>query len=308
MPNYTPFESETARPYLSVEGPMKYNETKFESQPALPEALLSEPFCLMDAGPGKTGIVYGVVIEQGLFDANPTVHVPAQFADATFGDVIDLNWEGDVWVKWYYDSDGVGNVEVVGPDEPTDLVPYSPDSDPPTDKVFGYYVRIGSVGSTGFDQAWTGHIVVPSYGAKTVSHSWKITPTVINPGDPVTVNVKGGSFSTQGAFGGATVTVPDTDNLAVSDNDYVYLEIIRDSGTRELDGTPTITTGPTVSDSTEYEQRIELGRVRVGGGKVTFIHQTKFEDIAIFEDLAVLNGSFQLVPLLMSGKNTYDLP
>jgi hypothetical protein len=41
---------------------------------------------------------------------------------------------------------------------------------------------------------------------------------------------------------------------------------------------------------------------------VSLEKQTRFEDFSIFEDLAVLNGEFQLAPLLMFGKKPYDLP
>lgn len=285
--------------------PMRYNETAYEAHRGHHDSDTPlEPFCLLAAPTGKTGIVYGVVLEQGAMDDNPTVHEPIEFAGFSFGDVIDLPWEGNVYITWIFTADGVGDVHMVGPSAPTNFVPYDPDSTPPVGKTTGYFMLIGNVDTDGFHQKWTGNIIVPSFQKTIGTHSWKITRTTAVDGK---VNVRGGKVASQGCFGSAYLTMPDTENLVVSDGSFIYLSIVRDSSTREVVSL-SVSSNTVEQFSDETTQYVELGNVALTAGKVTYIHQTQFEDLNIFEDLAVVNGEFQFVSLLMAGKNYYVPP
>lgn len=86
--------------------------------------------------------------------------------------------------------------------------------------------------------------------------------------------------------------------------DVFLIKITRDAETREVTAAAIETqliSFPATSTTTN--QYIHIGSISAG-----IITQHWFHDISVFEDLAVVNGSFKLVHLAMLGSNFYDLP
>ena len=91
---------------------------------------------------------------------------------------------------------------------------------------------------------------------------------------------------------------------AMTPQDEILLKITRDVTSREVINAEV--SGYSVSFdpvSTNHYQYIHIASV-----SSSEIIQRKFEDISIFEDLAIVNGQFKLVPLEVVGFNFYDLP
>lgn len=132
-------------------------------------------------------------------------------------------------------------------------------------------------------------------------HQWQATTATAT-----VLNVIGGVFRSQGDFNQADV--PDV-QLDVGASGYVILTVIRDEDSREVVYVPIISYvegDPPASDY--YNQIIPLAKVTFEEGAITNILQLKFEELHVFEDLAVVNGEFRLVDLLMAGRNYYELP
>jgi len=140
-----------------------------------------------------------------------------------------------------------------------------------------------------------------------LNYQWKISPSVLTNTEPL-VDIDGGTIATQGAFGAEFVTVPAVAGLAVADEYYVYISFTRNTATREIINEPVIAAGLVVPNSSEITQYIKLGKIFLDEGSITKIIQLRFEEINVWEDLAVANGEFKLVSLEMSGKNPYALP
>lgn len=132
----------------------------------------------------------------------------------------------------------------------------------------------------------------PDYGFGT-NHPWAVS---FNATTPANIDVKGGTVYHETG----SITVSDSTNLA--SDDFVCLKITRDATSREVTAAEigVYATGTFTSDSTY--QYLPLAAV---GAEIT---QLKFEDVSVFEDLAVVNGSFKLVSLEMSAPNFYELP
>lgn len=142
----------------------------------------------------------------------------------------------------------------------------------------------------------------PRPGIGGAIHPWRVTRASVD-----SVDVLGGIVSTQEDFNSTVVS--EQEGLAVGSSGYVILTIERDSDTRAMTGTPTIAfTSGSLTASTESEQIIALAEVVVDGSSISDIIQLKFENLHIFEDLAVVNGEFKLVDLLFASRNIYDLP
>lgn len=86
--------------------------------------------------------------------------------------------------------------------------------------------------------------------------------------------------------------------------DVFAIKITRDASPRNVTAaiTETLSIGFDAS-STTTNQYIHIGSISAGE-----ITQHWFHDVSVFEDLAVVNGAFKLVPLAMLGSNFYDIP
>ena len=116
----------------------------------------------------------------------------------------------------------------------------------------------------------------------------------------------GGVFRSQEAFDQADVL--DV-GLEVEASGYVILTVIRDVASREVAAVPVISyVEGDVTQSDYYNQIIPLAKVTFEEEAITNILQLKFEELHVFEDLAVVNGEFRLVDLLMAGRNIYQPP
>lgn len=162
-------------------------------------------------------------------------------------------------------------------------------------------------------------------------HPWKVTEASF----PVTahsiatqdavVDVVGGEIFTQGNFHPAPWPVPGVTRLVVNEFPYVVRKTTRSLTTRAIDSA-VIEALTVIPASDYYTQYVKLAEVYTSSQQVEVfdvdgnsmgpatrwvvesITQFKFEEDAIFEDLAVIDGEFALVPLEMSGQNTYTVP
>lgn len=125
-----------------------------------------------------------------------------------------------------------------------------------------------------------------------VNHPWNVE---FNATDPTKIDVQGGTVYHE------TGSITVSDSTGITSNDFVCLKITRDETSREVTAAEigAYATGSYTSDKTY--QYIELAAV---GTEIT---QLKFEDVSVFEDLAVVNGVFKYVPLEMSGPNFYAI-
>jgi hypothetical protein len=136
-------------------------------------------------------------------------------------------------------------------------------------------------------------VEIPEAG-ETIYHDWKVTASTESPGS---WDVAGGYIYSQGDL----IGVDDT-NVAGSAG-YVLLKITRDTDSREVIDAA-VEFGADVPTSGSTYQYRALAYV-IADDPVT---QYQFEEIRIFEDLAVVNGEFQLVGLEMSHRNYYTPP
>jgi hypothetical protein len=127
--------------------------------------------------------------------------------------------------------------------------------------------------------------------------------------------VTGGVFRSQGDFNQGDFNQADVFSvgLEVEASGYVILTVIRDTDSREVVEVPAISyVEGDVPESDYYSQIIPLAKVTFEGegeeAAITNILQLKFEELHVFEDLAVVNGEFRLVDLLMASRNIYDPP
>jgi len=132
-------------------------------------------------------------------------------------------------------------------------------------------------------------------------HQWQVTTATATA-----VNVTGGVFRSQGDFNQADVFGV---GLEVGVSGYVILTVIRDVASREVVAVPTISyVEGDIPQSDYYNQIIPLAKVTFEEEAITNILQLKFEELHVFEDLALVNGEFRLVDLLMAGRNIYQPP
>ena len=137
-----------------------------------------------------------------------------------------------------------------------------------------------------------------------VHHPWKVT----NGGlvdDIQRWSYVGGEIYTQGVkqtvFDGS---VSDDDEIGAG---FIVLAFDRDPSSREIVAdSAVVTLEETVPDSDYNTQYRVLAKVNSADDNP--VTQYQFEEIRIFEDLAVVNGEFQLVGLEMSHRNYYELP
>jgi len=138
-------------------------------------------------------------------------------------------------------------------------------------------------------------------------HPWKVTDGGVDPEDDTlhTWNYVGGTVYACGQ--GADITVADgsvdTSVPAADVPGFVVLVITRDDATREL-LTATVEFTETVADSDYTTQYRVLAEV----GYDVPVLQLQFEEMRIWEDLAVVNGEFNLLGLELSHRNTYEPP
>lgn len=131
---------------------------------------------------------------------------------------------------------------------------------------------------------------------KPVSHPWRVT---CNNSDPASWDVVGDTVYGQGD----PIVVADAN--VVGDVGYVVLKITRDEDNREMTAAE-VEFAESITDSDyTYQYRVLAKVDKEGPPKVL---QYQFEEIRIFEDMAVVNGEFRLVGLEMSHRNYYELP
>lgn len=139
-------------------------------------------------------------------------------------------------------------------------------------------------------------------------HQWKTTESASSTTAAYKVDVKGGSFSTQGGFNtgtGAGFVVADVTELTAGVG-FILLHIVRDSSTREA-SLPAIEFNAESLVSTYSDQYVELA-VITEVDKEKVILPLEFGPINVLEDMFVVNGEFKLASLIISGMNYYDLP
>jgi hypothetical protein len=135
-----------------------------------------------------------------------------------------------------------------------------------------------------------------------VRHQWRATAS-----DDLELAVVGGVVTSQAGF--APIEVADVPVLVIADSGFVILTITRDADTRAVTGTPAISFYAGALPESDYnEQVVPLAKVTVEDESISEILPLKFEELHIFEDLAVVNGEFMLADLLLASRNIYSLP
>jgi len=273
--------------------------------------------------PNRSGIAYGLLIEQGDDMRNPEVHVPAKFAANNFGGIVELLWVGKVWLQWVVDDTAIREVKVVGPDEPL-LIPYDPSVPLVGLQQYGYYIQIGETSDVEDEthNLWNGHHFIASYpdtGGADFNHMWKVTSS--GPAGGVSPNA---TYSVAGGVAviqGTRVPVAAKPNLAASGGTgFVVLKVTRNSASRVYDpgNIPVIefyTTVPPSTYAAEYTVLAETLAVTVPavipGDPPTYRHditQCRSDEICSYELLIVANGEFALLPVQANSRNSYAPP
>ena len=141
------------------------------------------------------------------------------------------------------------------------------------------------------------------------AHPWRVTANNSDPvswdvvGDPVWTGIDGNSINTLW-FSDAETGGQGLTNV-VGDAGYILLKITRDVDSREATEV-SLEFANEVPESDCFHQYRVIAYVDSEAAEP--ILQKQFEEIRIFEDMAVVNGAFQLVGLEMSHRNYYDLP
>ena len=150
---------------------------------------------------------------------------------------------------------------------------------------------------------------LPSEDGSSSHHPWKVYLADTDAiswdvvGDPVWTQAEGGSIDTL-FFSDAETGGPGLTNV-VGDVGYILLKIIRDHESREATEV-SLEFANEVPESDYYNQYRVIAYVDSEADEP--ILQKQFEEIRIFEDMAVVNGEFRLVGLEMSHRNYYELP
>lgn len=171
-----------------------------------------------------------------------------------------------------------------------------PDYGPPQQGMFDQFQ-----GSNQEDES------LPSEGSS--DHPWKVYLSDTDPiswdvlGDPVWTQAQGNLIDTLW-FLDAETGEPGLTNV-VGDAGYILLKITRDEDSREATEV-SLEFADEVPESNYYYQYRVIAYVDSEADVP--ILQKQFEEIRIFEDLAVVNGEFQLVGLEMSHRNYYEPP
>ena len=151
---------------------------------------------------------------------------------------------------------------------------------------------------------------VPAEDSETINHQWKVTASdeAVEEGE-IKVDVASGRLFSQGKFNtgvaGDGLVVAELVGEIVSTGSIV-LAIVRDESTREVTSA-FIEFVEVRAASTATTQYVALAELAVVEG-VLYINQLRFDEIEIFEDLAVVQGEFKYVSLVIAGGNYYDLP
>jgi hypothetical protein len=149
----------------------------------------------------------------------------------------------------------------------------------------------------------------PTEGGSSSHHPWKVYLADTDAiswdvlGDPVWTGIDGNSINTLW-FSDAETGEPGLTNV-VGDVGYILLKIIREEESREATEV-SLVFNKDVPESDYYNQYRVIAYVNSEADEP--ILQKQFEEIRIFEDLAVVNGEFQLVGLEMSHRNYYQPP
>lgn len=150
------------------------------------------------------------------------------------------------------------------------------------------------------------HIEYERNAVPEIFHPWKIEYAGVEDveveGVPVSQGqwlVRKGAVYTQGT----PVTILET--TVSGDAGTIAVKITRDAVTREMTGA-VVEFYETLPESDYNSQYVVLAEVDKEGSPQ--VEQHRFEDLRIFEDLVVVNGEFQLVDLLMAGRNFYEIP
>jgi hypothetical protein len=136
-------------------------------------------------------------------------------------------------------------------------------------------------------------VEIPEAGE--IYHNWKVRAVTGIPGRWYAV---GGTVYSQGA-------PINVDDIYGDAEPYVLLKITRDTDSREVTSAE-IQFYQFLPESDSTNQYRVLAYVDSEGDNP--VTQYQFEEIRIFEDLAVVNGEFQLVGLEMSHRNYYEPP
>lgn len=119
--------------------------------------------------------------------------------------------------------------------------------------------------------------------------------------------VKGGTISTQGRYS-PPYEVPEVEELKAEGDGYVILTITRSKDSREITGEVISYAKGDIPNSDYNSQIVPLAKVTFSDESIDKIIPLQFEELHIFEDLAVVAGEFRLVGLLMAGRDHYEPP
>ena len=126
-------------------------------------------------------------------------------------------------------------------------------------------------------------------------HPFKITPNATNPAK---VDIAAGTVYHE------TGSIVISAQTGITPLDVFLIKITRNAGTRVVSAAAAdpYSLGFDAA-STQTNQYL-----RIGSYSASTITQHWFHDVSVFEDLAVINGEFKLVPLAMIGANFYAIP
>lgn len=129
-----------------------------------------------------------------------------------------------------------------------------------------------------------------------VLHDWKVT---LNADDPLLMDIEGGRVYHE------TGSITVSSQTGITPQDKFLLRITRDESTRVVTAAEVL---PYASSFAVVSEAI-YQYVPVASISTSFeITQQLFQPVSVFEDLAVVNGVFKLVPLAMVGPNFYAVP
>lgn len=141
-------------------------------------------------------------------------------------------------------------------------------------------------------------------GGDSIHHPWKVTKGDLVEGVQQWDYV-GGEVYTQGTL--QTVIDGSVSDVNGVGTGFIVLSFDRNSSTREIVADSAEVTFEEIVPDSDYNTQYRV-LAKVNSADTNPVTQHQFEEIRIFEDLAVVNGELQLVGLEMSHRNYYNLP
>lgn len=135
------------------------------------------------------------------------------------------------------------------------------------------------------------------------NHPWKVTKSKLMSEDETPLrqwDYIGGDIWDNGT------NYPIADGSVNIQYGYIYIEIQRDSSTREITSQQVLAALDLPTPSDDYTQIIAIAYVDDDSSKPPL--QLKFEEIKLKELLLVENGEFKMGVFYMAHQNTYDPP